>query len=913
MLRLSPIILLLLTWLPRAPAAPPQAATPPRGLPNYEKRILPLLQQYCFDCHADGVDKGDFAFDATADLRSLLTDLPLWDLVRQQLTTHVMPPEKKDQPSLIQRDDIVAWIDDNVFWMDPATPDPGQVTRRRLNRVEYNHSVRDLLLLDARPADAFPPDDSGYGFDTIGDVLSISPLLMEKYLRAAYELAQAATELQPSEPLSIAIDGNRFDNTRGTSAESGPSRRFSSESSASHHLKPPVSGTWQLELHAAADPAGTEPAKMNVRLGKQDLGTFDITARDKGEDTTWQIIRLQVPLTRDDTDLVVSFTNDFYDPAAKDPSKRDRNLTLRRVVLALPATLQPPKPSRFLAWLLDGKPVGIPSLSLTGEDLTLTSGAGGPDTGSLQLATNGTATHTLHIPNPGRYRLSVKAGAQEAGADPAQFAVHWQKQPLGTYAVTAKNQQPQWFHHEFEAPAGVAPLELSFLNDFYDPTTKQDRNLWLHEVRIEGPLDHDNLSPDTVAALTARMAARLFRRPLSDAETQRWTTLAQDSLKAGESPLGTLRLMLEGLLLSPAFLYHPTPSPTGPDLHGTRLIDEFTLASRLSYFLWSAPPDDRLLQLAATSQLRARLPAEFDRMLADWRARALTENFTGQWLQLRDLANHSPDYDRFKDFYKVQNDLKRETETFFDHLIRENQPVLDLLTADYTFLNERLAKYYGIPNVKGDKLQKVSLQDSPRGGVLTHASLLAVTSTPTRTSPVKRGKFLLENILGTPPPPAPEGVPPIDERKGRREKITLREQLAAHRANASCAGCHAFLDPVGFAFEHFDPIGRYRTEDNGKPIDASGQLVRGQTFQNLADLRAILARDMAQPFVRNLADNLLIYALGRGTTYTDRPALDEIVRRTREDGWKMRTLLLALCESAPFQRMRIPAPESESE
>jgi hypothetical protein len=404
------------------------------------------------------------------------------------------------------------------------------------------------------------------------------------------------------------------------------------------------------------------------------------------------------------------------------------------------------------------------------------------------------------------------------------------------------------------------------------------------------------------------MAQRLFRRPLTDQERQRWTGLARETLAAGEPPLSALRLILEGLLVSPGFLYHAVPQPVGPEMSGSRLVDEFTLASRMAYFLWSAPPDERLLKLAAEGQLRTQLPAEVDRMLTDWRARALTENFTGQWLQLRDLSNINPDYERFKEYYRVQHDLKRETETFFENLILENRPVLDLLNGDYTFLNERLAKYYRLSDLKvqGDRLQKVSLAGTPRGGILTHGSVLAVTSTPTRTSPVKRGKFLLETILGTPPPPAPEGVPPIDERQGRKQKLTLREQLAAHRENPSCAGCHAFLDPVGFAFEHFDPVGRYRSEDNGKPIDASGQLVRGQQFQNLGDLRDILARDMAAPFTRNLAENLLIYALGRGTTYADRPALEQVVARTQEAGWKTRAMILALVESVPFQRMRSP-------
>jgi mono/diheme cytochrome c family protein len=894
--------LLFLSLLLLSAAPDTAAADPHRGAADYEKRIRPILEQVCFDCHADGVDKGDFAFDAAKDLNSLLSDLHLWDLVRQQLTTHVMPPEGKDQPTLQQRDDVVRWIDDNVFWMDPEKPDPGQVTRRRLNRVEYNNTIRDLLYLDTRPADAFPPDDSGYGFDTIGDVLSVSPLLMEKYVRAAFGVAEAATALQESETLNIAIDGKRFYNYKDKSGESGPSRHFSSESAAAYRLKPAFPGTYTLELHAAAAQAGPDPARMNVRLGKTDLGTFDITTQDQGEDTQWQIIRLEAALTGE-TELIVSFTNDFYDAT----TMADRNLTLRRAVLTLPASLQPPKPTRFLAWLLEGKPIGTPSMSLTGEDLILVNGAGSADTGALLLASAGTARHPLKITTPGRYRLSIKAGAQQAGTDPAKFDAKWNGQTLAAFDVTAKNQQPQWFQHEFDATANDAPLELSFLNDFYDEATKQDRNLWLHQVRIEGPIGHSALDPAAVPALATRMASRLYRRPLTQDETQRWAKLAQDALAQGESPLNTLRLLLEGLLVSPGFLYHSSPVPTGPETHGAHLIDEFTLASRLSYFLWSAPPDDKLLDLAAKNQLRAQLPAQVDRMITDWRARALTENFTGQWLQLRDLGNISPDYERFKDFYKVQYDLRRETETFFENLIKENLPVLDLLNADYTYANERLAKYYGLPSMKGDKLEKVSLTGTPRGGILTHGSVLAITSTPTRTSPVKRGKFLLENILGTPPPPAPEGVPPIDERKGRQQKLTLREQLAAHRENPSCAGCHAFLDPVGFAFENFDPVGQYRTEDNSKPIDASGQLVRGQTFQNLTDLRTILARDMALPFVRNLADNLLIYALGRGTTYADRPALDAITRRTEADGWKTRTLLLALIESAPFQRMRSPA------
>ena len=256
--------------------------------------------------------------------------------------------------------------------------------------------------------------------------------------------------------------------------------------------------------------------------------------------------------------------------------------------------------------------------------------------------------------------------------------------------------------------------------------------------------------------------------------------------------------------------------------------------------------------------------------------------------------------------------MKRESQTFFEHILKENRPVTEFLNADYTFLNAKLSKWYGIGEVKGDKFEKVSLKGTPRGGILTHGSILTLTSGQTRTSPVKRGKYLLENILGTPPPPAPGGVPPLDEGKVRRSNMTLREQFALHREHTSCAGCHAFLDPMGFAFEHYDAVGRWRDMDKKHPVDASGKLVRGQEFKDLAGLRGILARDMPDEFTRNLAENLLTYALGRGLRYSDKPAVQEVVRRARAAGYKFQDILLAVCESVPFQKMRAGEwPENE--
>lgn len=244
---------------------------------------------------------------------------------------------------------------------------------------------------------------------------------------------------------------------------------------------------------------------------------------------------------------------------------------------------------------------------------------------------------------------------------------------------------------------------------------------------------------------------------------------------------------------------------------------------------------------------------------------------------------------------------------FFEHVLHENRPVMDFVNADYTFVNGKLARFYGLPGVTGERFQKVSLKGTPRGGVMTHASLLTVTSNPTRTNIVKRGKFVLENILGTPPPPAPGGVEPINEEKIRFESLTLRQQFEAHRKAPSCAGCHMFLDPIGFALENYDAIGRWRDKDHGQAIDASGALIRGQEFKDWHDLRRLISTELSDQFVRNLAENVLTFALGRGLTYYDRPAVNEIVQRTKKAGLGFQDMIIAACESVPFQRMRVEA------
>lgn len=893
-------------------AAPLHAAE--RGHEGFEKKIRPLLEQYCFDCHADGMDKGDFTFDKHKDYAALRKDMKLWDHVRQQLVTHVMPPEKKPAPSIQERDEMVAWIDDAVFWFDPARPDPGHVTLRRLNRNEYNNTVRDLLFVDTRPAREFPPDDTGYGYDNIGDVLSLSPMLMEKYLRAARAVAGDAMEVKVSEHLDIEVAGRRFYRSKGETKEEGSLRWFAGAAEIAHHVYPPAEGDYTLTLQVAAVKAGGEPAKLALKANGKELTTLDVTTGWKDAEGPWQTIRQTVHLKAGDTKLTLALLNPRVEPQKEGEKPGERRVVLAGMTLKGPHGLLAPKGSRFVRWLLEGKPAGRPAMQLTGEDFEKGEGASSRDTGGILLASNGYVRHPLHLAKAGKYKVTVKAGAQQAGDEPAKFDVRVAGKKIGAFSVTAKNQAPQFFSFDAELPEGAHELQIWFLNDFYNAETKEDRNLWVHQFRIEGPMSEPaGIGAGDVPALVEKMTARLFRRPAQPEETRQWQDFAALALKEGEPPLGALRFVLEGVLASPAFLFRAAPQPAGEVAEGTVLIDEHSLANRLSYFLWSAPPDDTLLNLAGKGELRANLQAQLQRMIGDGKAVAFTESFAGQWLQLRDMDIVSPDTRAFPEWRgDIAASMKRESQTFFEHILKENRPVTEFLNADYTFLNAKLSKWYGIGDVKGDKFEKVSLKGTPRGGILTHGSILTLTSGQTRTSPVKRGKYLLENILGTPPPPAPGGVPPLDESKVRRSNMTLREQFAQHREHTSCAGCHAFLDPMGFAFEHYDAVGRWRDMDKKHPVDASGKLVRGQEFKDLAGLRGILARDMPDEFTRNLAENLLTYALGRGLRYSDKPAVQEVARRAKAAGYKFQDILLAVCESVPFQKMRAGEwPENE--
>jgi hypothetical protein len=560
----------------------------------------------------------------------------------------------------------------------------------------------------------------------------------------------------------------------------------------------------------------------------------------------------------------------------------------------------------------------------------LTAESGGKFEGDrFVFSSNGKAPFEEQAPWTGRYTLELgMAGSAAEGRYPKVIiSVDGKKVEELTVKTDTPN-NPEVFKIPLKLRAGKRLLELAFVNDHYiaakDGNPAQDTNLYIYDLRLTGqkaaeripesalPEIHRELVRDSVPSATRtvadaakdvmrRIASRAFRRPASDEELNRLASIVEKTVESGDSYEVGLQTALTAILVSPNFLFK-VEEPALRIGNEYPLLSDFELATRLSYFLWSSTPDRELLTLASKKQLRLPgvLAAQLDRMIRDERARDFVRNFAGQWLTLRKLESFTPNEGQFPDWNEQIRDLSRtETYYLFLYVMRENMSVLRLLDADFSFMNEKLARFYGIPGVQGDKFQLVSLKGQKRLGILTHASVLAVTSNPTRTSPVKRGKWILDNVLGTPPPPAPAGVPELD----KAELVgTLRQQLEQHRANPACASCHKQMDPLGLAMENYDAIGRWRTSDRGNPIDASGELPTGQKVRNAGDLIRLLRDQKSEQFVRTLTEKLMTYGLGRGLEYYDRCAIDQILAKASKNDYRFQELLLGIITSDPFGR-----------
>lgn len=729
-------------------AGDPKAAT---TKVTYENDIVPFLKKHCFSCHGNGKSKADLSFDKFKDNQSVLLDRKTWNNVQHMVESREMPPEGRPKPDTVEVDEVLKALRGLFDDADRnAKPNVGRVTIRRLNRTEYNNTIRDLIGVDFKPAEDFPADDVGYGFDNIGDVLSISPLLLEKYLAAAESiLEQAIIVVDTPNPAK-----QRFEKFRTLSlSQSGELSKVVSFENGDYRIR--------CQLDAA------QGASLRVRLRVANKVVKEIQIKDDKPATLEASVRVEAGIDR----IVI---------AVSDSAIRDAT------------TVRGQKPVK------DG---------------------------------------LLHVRSL-----------------------------------------------EIEGPFNPPAVDL--------PETHK---------RIM-TFQKDLAPRDAAREIVARFAMKAFRRPVRPEEIERCLTLFDVSQKRGQRFELSVRAALYRVLVSPHFLFRVELDPPNAKSDTPYLINEFELASRLSYFLWNSMPDEELFSLAGKGGLRKSLPGQIRRMTADPKSASFLENFAEQWLTLRKLDLASPDPNLFPNFNAgLRHAMVRESQLFFEATVRDNRSVLDLLDADYTFVNEALAKHYGIRGVKGPDFVRVPAPPG-RGGILTHASILTLTSNATRTSPVKRGKFVLEQVLNTPPPPPPDDVPELEDQK--ELKGTLRQVMEQHRANAVCASCHRRMDPLGFAFENFDAVGAWRDKEGGAPVDASGELPDGRAFQGPNGLKQLL-RQNNRLFVRCLSEKMLTYALGRGLEPYDRRAVDRIVDAVVGADYRFAVLIHEIVNSDPFQ-MRMP-------
>lgn len=734
-----------------------------------------FLSAWCFDCHGDGAAEGDL------DLQQLQQRSPdraardAWKKVMQHLQVGTMPPPEhspRPDPAALQR--FTDHLDHEFFHVDcDEVQDPGRVTIRRLNRVEYENTVDDLLGVRFQAADSFPRDEVGYGFDNIGDVLSLTPPLLEKYLAAAETISQQVIYTGPREELrTTRVLPEEFggENAAGLTIEHDY-LLINREGYAFGEFSPYEPGEYECRIRAFGVQWGDELIRMAVDVAGERIAEFEIQGHREPDD---YVVRLK-------------FGDDHF-------------------------------------------------------------------------------------------------------------------------------------------PLGHQQIRFVYLNDLNEGGDA-DRDLAIHQVELTGPLhlDHDAfpyppqhrrviaVEPDdqhsveqAARANLIQLARRAFRQPVDSADVDLVIGLVMAAVERGESFERAMQLGLQAILVSPKFLFRVETPEHPDDADDVHDVGQYELASRLSYFLWSTMPDEELFDAAVNGTLTqpAVMMEQVERMLESPRSEAFIRNFAGQWLNLRSLADVRPNRQLFPEFNEqLAADMQQETRLLMEHLLREDRSLLELLSADYTFVNERLAGLYGLTGVTGNEFRQVSLQDVPRRGVLTHAGILTLTSDPARTLPVKRGKWILETILGQAPPPPPPNVPSLSDTEDANPEATLREQLARHRQDAACAGCHQTMDPLGLAFENYDAIGRWRETVHERPVDAAGTLPDGRSFENAIELTGLLQEDKTE-YAEQVTRAMLTYALGRGLEPYDQCAVDQIVTVLEQNDYRFRTLVREVVLSLPFRMRR---------
>ncbi|MBI4905510.1 MAG: DUF1592 domain-containing protein [Acidobacteria bacterium] len=788
-------------------------------VPAQPSDVLGFVKQRCVACHNSAVKSGDIDLKSLNAAGTFHADREIWEKVVERLKTGQMPPPGTPKPSPDTVLGVTRWLEGEFARQDRMVkPDAGRVTARRLNRAEYNNTIRDLLGIDIRPADNFPADTAAFGFDNISDALSLSPTLLENYVDAAERVVRTAL-FGPERRKPAAVHYSapvRINDSRGTKSmpadpfhydETGLSTRHSA-----HFIhRFPVDGTYSFRLVLNGHrPNQSEPVHPALFIDGKLARDFEVDATD----LEGQIVEFRTKVTAGEHLLSCTYLKAYH---------------------GLPPSYGGAEPSKRPAVALIN-----PRGKLTDQDI-----------------------ETLR-----KYGTKIKTDGIETRID-----------------------------HRFESLDVGGP---------FDQVTAAPAES-LRRVYTCGHAAGKHVDA-CARKIVGDFAYRAFRRAATAKEVDQYAGFVALARKHGDSFEEGIATALQAILVAPAFLYRIERDQASAASAGAANAVPVTmaeLASRLSYFLWSSMPDAELMRASSNGSLRqpSTLEAQVRRMLRDAKSFALVENFAAQWLQFRNVDVVRPDQERFPFFEDgLRLAMRRETELFLDNIIRKDASVLEILDANYTFVNERLARFYGIPDVTGPEFRRVDMTKSDRGGgVLAHASTLMVSSYSTRTSPVLRGKWIMENLLNSPPPAPPPGVPPLDETKA--SSGTLRQQMEEHRKNPACASCHSRMDPLGFGLENFNAIGAWRTKDGNFPVDASGTLPDGRTFRTPAELKKLLLADR-DAFVRGLTEKLLMYATGRGLERFDRPAVNQIVSRVQGKDYRFSELVLGVVNSLPFQNKR---------
>ena len=784
-----------------------------------------VINQYCVVCHNEQLHTAGLVL-SKLDVGNVSDGAETWEKVIGKLRTGAMPPAGMPRPDKPTYDAFATYLETALDRAAAARPNPGRVAVHRLNRSEYTNAIRDLLAMDVDVASLLPVDDSGYGFDNIADVLSVSPMLLVRYMSAAGKVTRLAIGDPNVLPNLETYDVPYLLTQDDRMSEDLP---FGSRGGIAIRHNFPLDGEYLIKIrlqragieHDRQIIGLSEPHQLDVRVDGARIKLFTVGG-EKSE-------------------------NSDSGAGASKPS---------------------------------GKKFGYDYRSADDADAHL------------------------------EVRFPAKAGTRLVGVDFLNDA--WAREgaldsPLAEFRLLDKSSEGR--------------------SD--SPGTKEDAPA-VSQVSISGPYNAKGLGetpsrrkifvcrPANAAdelpcasKILSRLARSAYRRPVTEADVQTLLGLYKAGQKNGGFEAG-IGMALQRILVSPEFLFRieHDPATVAPD--SAYRITDLELASRLSFFLWSSIPDEQLLNLAAAGKLKepAVLEQQVRRMLADSRSNSLVSNFFGQWLYLRNMPGVHPDQEAFPEFDEnLREAFEQETQLFLESNLREDRSVLDLVDADYTYVNERLARFYGIPNVYGSHFRRISLTGhEERRGLLGQGSILTVTSYANRTSPTIRGKWLLTNVLGTPPPPPPPDVPSLKETPPNGKVLTMRERMEQHRSNAACAVCHAQMDPLGFALENFNGVGEWRTtSEAGSPVDASGVLPNGTKFNGPAELRKVLLSHPEQ-FADTVTDRLLTYALGRGVEYYDQPAIRKITREAASNNYRWSSLILGIVNSVPFQ-MRMSKPQ----